>query len=93
MNSDAKDLLSRELDSLVSLIALARAKAKATEDALDDLHRSRPKSAWGEDIGPVLWWVYPIEEPPYAGTPLDSGWPGYHTHWTPIPTPLPRETP
>jgi hypothetical protein len=25
-----------------------------------------------------------LEEPPYAGTPLDGGWPGYHTHWTPI---------
>ena len=62
---------------------------------------------WNEDIGDVLWWIFPINEPPYVGTPLDSGravevtirdsvgdytysqnvggWPGYHTHWTPLP--------
>ena len=66
-------------------------------------------SEWTEDDGPVLWWKFPIAEPPYVGTPLDSGfpvemtirdsvrtytytqhfgaWPGYHTHWTPIPMP------
>lgn len=42
---------------------------------------------WNEDYGPVLWWQYPVEEPPYAGTPLDTYWPGYHTHWTPIVVP------
>lgn len=40
--------------------------------------------AWHEDDGPVLWWRPPVAEPPYAGTPLDTDWPGYHTHWTPI---------
>jgi len=40
---------------------------------------------WHEDDGPVLWWMYPRrDEPPYAGTPLDTDWPDYHTHWTPI---------
>ena len=24
-------------------------------------------------------------ESPWRGTPLDSDWPGYHTHWTPAP--------
>jgi hypothetical protein len=42
---------------------------------------------WHEDDGPVLWWCRPVEEPPYAGTPLDADWPGYHTHWTPIVVP------
>lgn len=37
---------------------------------------------WHEDIGPVLWWTNPVSEPPYVGSPLDAGWPGYHTHWT-----------
>ncbi len=65
---------------------------------------ARPLSEWGEDHGAVLWWTFPIEEPPYVGTPLDlpqkykftindqvmaeyeqGGWPGYHTHWTPLP--------
>jgi hypothetical protein len=68
---------------------------------------------WHEDCGDVLWWKFPVNEPPYVGTPLDTGqavevvirdsvrdykytqhvggWPGYHTHWTPLPeapTPL-----
>lgn len=70
---------------------------------------ARPLSEWHEDDGAVLWWKFPIEEPPYVGTPLDLGypieihlhgqeptricvygWPGYHTHWTPLPD-VPRE--
>ncbi|MFX3635436.1 MAG: Lar family restriction alleviation protein [Candidatus Pristimantibacillus sp.] len=39
---------------------------------------------WHEDYGDVLWWSFPIEEPPYCGSPLDSDWPDYHTHWTPL---------
>lgn len=48
---------------------------------------ARPLETWHEDIGPVLWWQFPVAEPPYSGTPLDSGWPGYHSHWTPIVVP------
>jgi hypothetical protein len=50
----------------------------------------RPLAEWHEDLGPMLWWFFPIEEPPYVGGPLDTDWPGYHTHWTPIPVPGPR---
>lgn len=78
--------------------------------------KPRPIAEWREDMGPVLWWRFPITEPPYVGTPLDlgfvveahtttrvithadqdhdpttrierisvGGWPGYHTHFTPI---------
>lgn len=49
---------------------------------------ARPLDQWHEDDGPVLWWSFPIEEAPYVGTPLDSDWPGYHTHWTPLVVPL-----
>jgi hypothetical protein len=45
---------------------------------------ARPLAEWHEDFGPMLWWSFPIEEAPWAGTPNDSNWPGYHTHWTPI---------
>lgn len=41
-----------------------------------------PLEEWHEDIGTVLWWRFPINEPPYCGTPLDDDWPEYHTHWT-----------
>lgn len=58
----------------------------------------KPASEWHEDRGPVLWFHFPICEPPYAGTPLDCGWPNdsigeeWLTHWTHLPTPrLPKE--
>jgi hypothetical protein len=51
---------------------------------LRTLKRARPLDEWHEDLGPVLWWKFPIEEAPYAGDPLCSDWPGYHTHWTPL---------
>ena len=50
---------------------------------------ARPIKEWNEDFGDVLWWKFPIEEPPYVGSPLDEKWPGYHTHWTFIPVPHP----
>lgn len=67
--------------------------------------KARPASEYHEDMGPVLWWRFPIQEPPYVGGPNDlgfavdvnvngdshrywvGGWPGYHTHFTPIQTP------
>lgn len=49
----------------------------------------RPLEEWGEDYGDVLWWKFPIEEPPYVGSPLDENWPNYHTHWTPLVVPEP----
>jgi len=76
---------------------------------------ARPIAEYHEDMGDVLWWKFPITEPPYVGTPNDlgfdvctdtsmhgpdgnqiassvvrgrvGGWPGYHTHFTPIPVP------
>lgn len=51
--------------------------------------RPRPLEEWCQDGHPsALWWKFPVVEPPYCGSPLCEDWPGYHTHWTPIPTPL-----
>lgn len=44
-----------------------------------------PLEDWHEDMGMQLWWMFPIAEPPYVGSPLCTDWPGYHTHFTPIP--------
>lgn len=52
-----------------------------------NLARPRPLEEWHEDYGPVLWWAFPVVEPPYCGSPLYSDWPEYHTHWTTIPMP------
>jgi hypothetical protein len=55
---------------------------------------ARPESEWHEDDGVALWWVFPIVEEPYCGSPLYTDWPGYHTHWTPIVVPdAPSDTP
>jgi hypothetical protein len=45
-----------------------------------------PGEQYHEDAGPVLWWRFPVtDEPPWAGTPNDCDWPGYHTHFTMLP--------
>lgn len=49
---------------------------------------ARALAYWHEDFGPVLWWRFPVNEPPYVGTPMDDDWPGYHTHWTTIEVPV-----
>jgi hypothetical protein len=47
--------------------------------------KARLLEEWHEDYGSVLWWKFPIEEPPYCGSPLYDDWiENYYTHWTPI---------
>lgn len=82
--------LRREIDSLRSHLKSERdARSKLEEELRQMSNRlvAKPLSKWHEDLGPALWWRFPIQEPPYSGTPLDTHWPGYHTHWTPIPMP------
>lgn len=67
-----------------TLNALARGEASVRPNLV-----LRTLDEWHEDIGPVLWWFFPLCEPPYVGSPLDQDWPGYHTHWTPIECPNP----
>lgn len=56
---------------------------------LEEMREARPLAEWHEDANPfALWWALPIDEPPYVGNPNCDDWPGYHTHWTPIPLPL-----
>ena len=45
---------------------------------IDDYH---------EDMGSVLWWRDPIEEPPYVGTPHDDDFDETYKWWSPIDTP------
>jgi len=60
-------------------------RAKVLEDTVANLTTPRPRETWDEDDGPALWWMFPVSEPPYAGTPLDDDFPDYVTHWTPLP--------
>lgn len=36
--------------------------------------KARPISEYHEDMGDVLWWKFPIDEPPYLGSPNDLGY-------------------
>lgn len=42
---------------------------------LDTQSTALPAKEWHEDDGDVLWWRFPIVEPPYVGSPLASDWP------------------
>lgn len=56
---------------------------------LKDLLTPRPLSEWHEDFGPVLWWRFPIVEPPYVGSPLDDDFlEDYYDGWTRLPEPF-----
>jgi hypothetical protein len=82
------------------------AQAMTNHAAGEPAERARPLDEWHDDMGDVLWWKFPVTEPPYCGSPLSlghtvevhahdglkarfevGGWPGYHTHFTPIVTP------
>jgi len=81
-------------DSLQFVVDNARRQALAPEVAI-------PGEQWHEDDGPVLWWQLPVMdgEQPWVGTRDDIDWPGYHTHFTPLPpapvapTQSPKEVP
>lgn len=70
-----------------NLQALAQTAIEIYEQSKKRELIARPESEWHEETGNVLWWNFPIDEPPYAGTPLDSDFPEYKTHWTPIENP------
>ena len=48
---------------------------------------AKPFAFWTEEDGPVLWWKFPVVEPPYVGSPIDDDFPEYVTHWTVIEVP------
>lgn len=72
------------VDIVTSSIIDMRKRAEAADDARIPLSRD----SWDEDDGSVLWWRFPIVEPPYVGTPLDDDFPDYVTHWTRIVLPF-----
>lgn len=53
-------------------------------EELDEPQKVKARLAkhWDEDLGDCLWWNFPVEEPPYCGTPLDDDFPKYKTHFT-----------
>lgn len=70
-----------EIDKIVKL----GQKLKAYEDTdlePEDMLNAKPLKDWYEEYGDCLWWSFPVEEPPYCGTPLDCDFPDHVTHFT-----------
>jgi hypothetical protein len=42
---------------------------------LEDSIEAKPIEEWIEEEGDCLWWEFPIQEPPYVGSPLDTNFP------------------
>jgi hypothetical protein len=49
---------------------------------LEEANAPKPIEEWHEDDGDCLWWKFPVEEPPYCGSPLELDFPNYVTHYT-----------
>lgn len=62
-----------EMTSLKDLLA-------KIPDKIDPL-KARPRSEYHQDMGAVLWWKFPITEPPYVG---GDNFPERFTHFTEI---------
>lgn len=64
-------------------------KTELTAPPAPKVTEVRPLDDWHEDYGDVVWWARLegewIGEAAWIGTPNDSDWPGYHTHWSPHP--------
>lgn len=75
-----------EIAEAVAEVAVLLAERKAKPAAVP----ARALAEWHEDDGAALWFAWCghdwAGEPAWAGTPLDSDWPGYHTHWIPHPS-------
>ena len=78
-------------------IYVKSAKVRELIDQLDEPQADKVEAHlaehWDENIGDVLWWNFPVEEPLYYGTPLDERFPKYKTHFTTIKMPNEIEQP
>ena len=81
---EALEKISEETDDPISM---CRAKEALSHTEDTGIQKVRTLDEWHEDYGDVLWWTFPIQEPPYVGSPLCNDWPEYHTHWTVIAIP------
>lgn len=54
-----------------------------------DYEKLYPADEWFEELGNVIWWMCPVNQPPYVGTPLDSDFePSFYTHFSLLPNVL-----
>ena len=68
-------------DFLISRHEVDKLAIQALQEKVDR-EKVRTLDEWNEDDDTVLWWKFPIQEPPYCGSPLDCDFPNWVTHWT-----------
>jgi hypothetical protein len=78
--------LQTQLSSLLDAVN----ELQEADTTLLNLRRARPRDEWEWENGDVLWWRFPVVEPPFVGHMGNENFPDYVTHWTPLP-PLPYE--
>lgn len=70
----------REFNDYDAFFAYSNAVKRLGE--LEDANEPKPLETWHEEYGDCLWWVFPVTEAPYCGSPLDTDFPDYVTHFT-----------
>jgi hypothetical protein len=73
-----RDQMLSNMDVSIKAISTQAERIRQFEEA----NVPEPIDDWHEDMGDCLWWKFPIEEPPYCGSPLDCNFPDYVTHFT-----------
>lgn len=74
--------------NMINALQLVELNNEAYEKMCKSLE-ARPIDEWGEDYGDCLFWKFPIEEPPYCGSPLDCDFTeDYYTHFTRLIIPI-----
>lgn len=72
------ELIPLMRNSLKALVATAKELTKVTT--------VYPASEYQDDYGDVLWWNFPVCEPPHFSSPAASDWPGDRwTHFSRLP--------
>ncbi len=61
----------QQAQALVGELSRLRADGATLRERVE----SEPFGSWHEDDGAVLWWRFPVAEPPYVGSPLHNDWP------------------
>src|SRR5690349_21663512 len=74
--NDPLSLVRKDKPPMFAAGVDVRAVVEKIADEIITMHGlARPIDTYHEDYGPVLWWRFPVQEPPYVGTPLDTGTP------------------
>jgi hypothetical protein len=77
---------SKEFNDYDAFFAYSNAVKRLGE--LEETLEPKHIDEWYEEDGDCLWWSFPIEEPPYCGTPLDCDFPNCVTHFTKLIVPF-----